>query len=224
VSSHDINCKSGQLAYRLHPDLPTPFNETGGIDLKAFERLCERQILADVSAFVVCETAGEASTLSADERDTIIRVAVEVARGRARVIAGAGSNSTSKVIELTRCAEAAGADYGAVGRALLQQADAGRPLRSHFRTIAASTGLPIILHDISSRSVRELANETLARLAEFEQFIGLRDGSGDVVRPMRLSSLLPPGFRLLCGDDATTLVYIASGGDGCISIGRRNRR
>jgi 4-hydroxy-tetrahydrodipicolinate synthase len=88
---------------------------------------------------------------------------------------------------------------------------------AHFKAIAGSTGLPIILHDIASRTVRELANDTLGRLAESRQFIGLRDGSVDVSRPMRLSSLVPPGFRLLSGDDATALATIAAGGDGCIS-------
>src|SRR5690349_20076380 len=92
------------------PDLPTPFDEFGAIDLKAFARLCERQIAGGASALVVCETTGEAPTLSPDEQKTIVRTAVEVARGRARVIAGAGSNSTSTAIELTRRAEAAGAD------------------------------------------------------------------------------------------------------------------
>src|SRR5260370_10161642 len=91
------------------PDLPNPFDENGGIDLAAFAKLCERQIEAGVSAIVVAETAGEASTLAPVEHDNIVRVAVETARGRVRVIAGAGSNSTSQAIESTRRAEAAGA-------------------------------------------------------------------------------------------------------------------
>jgi 4-hydroxy-tetrahydrodipicolinate synthase len=89
---------------------------------------------------------------------------------------------------------------------------------AHFRAIAGSTGLPIILHDIPARTVRELANDTLARLAESKQFIGLRDGTGDVTRPVRLHSLLPSDFRLMSGDDATALAYIGSGGDGCVSM------
>jgi Dihydrodipicolinate synthetase family len=89
------------------PDLPTPFDETGAVDLAAFARLCERQIKADVPAIVVCETAGEATTLTPEEQDSIIRAAVEVARGRVRVIAGAGSNSTGQAIELTQHAEPA---------------------------------------------------------------------------------------------------------------------
>src|SRR5713101_839935 len=97
------------------PDLPTPFDENDGLDLTAFAKLCERQIEAGVAAIVVGETAGEASTLTPVEHDTIVRAAIEIARGRVRVIAGAGSNSTSQAIELTRRAEAAGADE--IGRA-----------------------------------------------------------------------------------------------------------
>jgi 4-hydroxy-tetrahydrodipicolinate synthase len=197
------------------PDLPTPFDESDGIDLTAFAKLCERQIEAGVSAIVVGETAGEASTLTPAEHATIVRTAIEIARGRVRVIAGAGSNSTSQAIELTRRAEAAGADAVlSVVPYYNKPMQAG--IYAHFRAIAGSTTLPIILHDIPSRTIRELSDDTLARLAESKQFIGLRDGTGDIARPLRLRSL-PPGFRLLSGDDATALAFLANGGDGCIS-------
>jgi 4-hydroxy-tetrahydrodipicolinate synthase len=199
------------------PDLPTPFDEHDEIDLTAFAKLCERQIEAGVSAIVVGETAGEASTLTPAEHDTLIRVAVEIARGRVRVIAGAGSNSTSQAIELTRHAEAAGAD------AVLSVVPYyNKPMQSgihaHYRAIADAATLPIILHDIPSRTMRGLSDETITQLAESHQFIGLRDATGDVTRPLHLRSLLPSGFRLLSGDDATALAFIASGGDGCISL------
>jgi 4-hydroxy-tetrahydrodipicolinate synthase len=198
------------------PDLPTPFDDAGRIDLAAFARLCERQIAAGVSAIVVCETAGEASTLSPAEREFIIRAAIDIARGRVRIIAGAGSNSTEKAVQLARRAEAAGAE------AILSVVPYyNKPMQSgihaHFQAISLSTGLPVILHDIPSRTVRELADETLARLCQSNRFAGLLDGSGDVTRPIRLSALVPPGFRMLSGDDATALAYIAAGGDGCIS-------
>ena len=198
------------------PDLPTPFDESGAIDLTAFERLCERQIKAGVSAIVVGETTGEASTLTPAEHETIVRAAVEIARGRVRVIAGAGSNSTSQAIELTRRAEAAGADAVlSVVPYYNKPMQAG--IDAHFQAIAGSTTLPIILHDIPARTIRELSDDTLARLAGSKQFIGLRDGTGDMTRPMRLRPRLPHGFRLLSGDDATALAFIANGGDGCIS-------
>ena len=91
-------------------------------------------------------------------------------------------------------------------------------IEAHFRAIAEATALPIILHDIPGRTIRELADDTLARLAQSSRFIGLFDSTGDVARPPRLQARLPAGFRLLSGDDATALPFIASGGDGCISM------
>src|SRR5260370_2870970 len=88
---------------------------------------------------------------------------------------------------------------------------------AHFRAVADSTSLPVILHDIPSRTNRELSEDTLSRLAESRQFIGLRDGTGDIAHLLRLRSLLPPGFRLLSGHDATALAFIANGGDGFLA-------
>ncbi|OAF10937.1 4-hydroxy-tetrahydrodipicolinate synthase [Bradyrhizobium neotropicale] len=198
------------------PDLPTPFDAADAVDLKALASLCERHVAAGAPALVVCETAGEAPTLSPAEQELVIRTAVDVARGRVRVIAGAVANATSHAIELARRAEAAGAD------AVLSVVPSyNKPMQegmvAHFRAIAASIGVPIILHDAPSRTLRPLADETIMRLAESRQFAGLRDGSGDVTRPMRLSRHLPAGFRLLSGDDATAFGFLASGGDGAIS-------
>lgn len=199
------------------PDLPTPFDEAGAIDLAAFRRLCERQIKAGVSAIVAGETSGESSTLTPAEHGAIVRTAVETARGRVRVIAGAGSNSTSQAIELTRRAEAAGADAVlSVVPYYNKPTQAG--ICAHFEAVAGSTGLPVILHDVPARTIRELADDTLVRLARSGQFIGLRDGSGDVTRPTRLRPELPHGFRLMSGDDATAPAFIINGGDGCISV------
>jgi 4-hydroxy-tetrahydrodipicolinate synthase len=199
------------------PDLPTPFDDNDRIDLTAFTKLCERQIEAGVSAIVVGETSGEASTLTPAEHDAIVRAAVEIARHRVRVIAGAGSNSTSQAIELTRRAEMAGADAVlSVVPYYNKPMQAG--IQAHFQAIAGSTALPVILHDIPSRTIRELSDDTLVRLAQSRQFVGLRDGSGDITRPMRLRSRLPLGFRLLSGDDTSALAFLADGGDGCISM------
>src|SRR6478609_11164431 len=198
------------------PDLPTPFDAADAIDLKAFAALCERQVAAGVPAIVVCETAGEAPTLSPAEQELVIRTAADVARGRMRIIAGALSNSTGHAIELARRAEAAGADaVMAVVPAYNKPMQEG--MLAHFRALAGATGLSVILHDIPSRTLRPLADETLLRLVESRQFVGLRDGGGDITRPMRLNRLLPAGFRLLSGEDATTFGYIAGGGDGAIS-------
>jgi 4-hydroxy-tetrahydrodipicolinate synthase len=198
------------------PDMPTPFDAADTIDLKAFAALCERQVVAGVPALVVCETAGEAPTLSPAEQELVIRTAVDVARGRVRIIAGAMSNATSHALELARRAEAAGAD------AVMSVVPAyNKPMQegmlAHFRAIAGSIGLPVILHDAPSRTLRPLADETLLRLVESRRFVGLRDGSCDITRPMRLSRHLPAGFRFLSGDDTTAFGFVASGGDGAIS-------
>jgi 4-hydroxy-tetrahydrodipicolinate synthase len=198
-------------------DLPTPFDESGEIDARAFARLCTRQIEAGTPAMVVGETAGEASTLSLAELELLIRAAVEIAHGRTRVIAGAGSNSTSHAIELAHLAEAAGAD-AVMSVVPYYNKPMQDGIAAHFQAIALSTGLPIIVHDVPSRTVRELADDALLRLAERRQFIGLRDGTGDVTRPLRLSGRLRNGFRLMSGDDATALAYIAAGGHGAISM------
>jgi 4-hydroxy-tetrahydrodipicolinate synthase len=198
------------------PDLPTPFDAAGEIDRAAFARLCERKIRAGVSAIVVGETAGEASTLTPAEHDTIIRTAIETARSHVRVVAGAGSNSTSQAVERTRRAELAGAD-AVISVVPYYNKPMQAGIEAHFRTIAEETSLPIILHDIPARTIRELSDDTLSRLSQSRQFIGLRDATGDLARPMRLRSMVPPGFRLLSGDDPTALAFFANGGDGCIS-------
>jgi 4-hydroxy-tetrahydrodipicolinate synthase len=199
------------------PALPTPFSDGDELDIAALEQLCDLQIREGASALVVCGTTGEAPNLSRAEHDTILRIAVNAAQGRIPVIAGAGSNSTSQAIDLTRDAEVAGADAVlSVVPYYNKPTQAG--MYAHFRSIADSTGLPIILYDVPSRTVCGLADDTIARLAERPQFIGLKDASGDVTRPLRLRSLLGPEFRLLSGDDATALGFLAMGGDGCISV------
>jgi 4-hydroxy-tetrahydrodipicolinate synthase len=199
------------------PALPTPFDDDGNVDGAAFEYFCNRQIQEGAAALVVCGTTGEAPTLTAAEHRTLVRIAVGVARGRIPVIAGAGSNSTTRAVELTRDAEARGADAVlSVVPYYNKPTQAG--LYAHFQAVAQATGLPIILYDVPSRTACGLADDTIARLAETPQFIGLKDATGDAARPARLRSRVGPAFRLLSGDDATALAFLAQGGNGCISV------
>jgi 4-hydroxy-tetrahydrodipicolinate synthase len=199
------------------PALPTPFNDEANIDVAAFERLCDLQIANGATALVVCGTTGEAATLSPGEHRELIRTAVARSRGRIPVIAGAGANATAHAVELTRDAEAAGADATlSVVPYYNKPTQAG--LYGHFRELAESTGVPIILYDVPSRTACSLADETVARLAELPRVIGLKDAAGDVTRPARLRPLVGADFRLLCGDDALAFPYVAQGGDGCISV------
>ena len=199
------------------PALPTPFDEEGNVDAPAFERLCDLQLANGATALVVCGTTGEAPTLSPAEHRELIRIAVAQARGRIPVIAGAGANATAHAIELTRDAEATGAD-AALSVVPYYNKPTQPGLYAHFRAIAQSTGLPIILYDVPSRTACGLADETVARLAELPRIIGLKDAAGDVSRPARLRPLVGTKFRLLCGDDGLALPYLAQGGDGCISV------
>ena len=211
---------TGRHALRLSgyaPALPTPFDDAGELDLPALERLCHRQVEDGATALVVCGTTGEAPTLSRAEHAGVVRAAVRASHGRIPVIAGAGSNSTSQAIELSRDAEAAGVDaLVSVVPYYNKPTQAG--MIAHFRAVAESTSLPIILHDVPARTVCGLSDETIARLAELPQFIGLKDATGDVTRPLRLRSLVGSEFRLLSADDATALAFLAQGGDGCIFI------
>jgi 4-hydroxy-tetrahydrodipicolinate synthase len=211
---------TGRHVWRLSgyaPALPTPFDENDSINAAAFEHFCELQISNGATALVVGGTTGEAPNLSGEEHRKLFRIATGVSRGRVPIIAGAGSNSTQHAIELTKDAEASGAD------AILSVVPYyNRPtqtgLYAHFSEIAASTGLPIILYDVPTRTACGLADETVARLAELPPIAGLKDATGDPGRIARLRMLVGTDFRLLSGDDATALAFIAQGGDGCISV------
>ncbi len=199
------------------PALPTPFDDAGELDLPALERLCHRQIEEGAAALVVCGTTGEAPTLSRAEHDSVVQVAVHASHGRIPVIAGAGSNSTSQAIELSRDAEAAGAD-AVLSVVPYYNKPTQTGMYAHFRAVADSTSLPIILYDVPARTVCGLADDTIARLAQLPQFIGVKDATGDVTRPLRLRAMVGSQFRLLSGDDATAFGFFAYGGDGCISV------
>ena len=199
------------------PAIPTPFHDDGRVDIATLERFCDRQILEGANALVVCGTTGEACTLTPAEHCKIVNVAVRISHGRIPVIAGTGSNSTSHAIALTKDAEAAGADaILSIVPYYNKPTQAG--LYAHFRAIAESSMLPMFLYDVPSRTACGLADETVARLAEFPQFIGLKDATGDMTRPARLRPLVGPDFRLLSGDDATALAFLTQGGNGCISV------
>jgi len=199
------------------PALPTPFTNDDCFDAGAFERLCDLQIANGATALVVCGTTGEAPNLSVAEHRELIRIAADVSRGRVPVIAGAGSNDTAHAIELSKDAEDNGADAILSVVSYYNKPTQGG-LYIHFREIATSAALPLFLYDVPSRTARGLADETIARLAEIPQVIGLKDATGDISRPARLRRLLGQDFRLLSGDDATALGFLVQGGDGCISV------
>ena len=166
----------------------------GDIDISAFERLCDLQLAHGATALVVCGTTGEAPTLTPEEHRLLIRIAADRTRGRIPVIAGAGANATAHAIELARDAEAAGADAVlSVVPYYNKPMQAG--LYAHFRAIAESTGLPIILYDVPLRTACGLSDHTVARLAELPRIIELKDAAGDATRPARLRPLVGTNFK-----------------------------
>jgi 4-hydroxy-tetrahydrodipicolinate synthase len=199
------------------PALPTPFGAEDSIDADAFARLCDLQVMNGAAALVVGGTTGEAPNLSAAEHGELVRIAVGVAGSRVPVIAGAGSNATEHAVDLTRDAEVNGAD-AILSVVPYYNKPTQEGLYAHFSEVAASTGLPVILYDVPSRTARGLADETVARLAEIPQIVGLKDATGDVSRPARLRLHVGADFCLLSGDDASALGFLAQGGDGCISV------
>jgi 4-hydroxy-tetrahydrodipicolinate synthase len=199
------------------PALPTPFTDDDKVDYAALKRLCALQIEHGATALVVCGTTGEAATLTVAEQAQLIRVAVAAAQGRVPVIAGGGSNATEHAIELSREAEANGAD-AVLSIVPYYNKPTQDGLYVHFREIASATSIPLILYDVPSRTGRGLADDTVARLAEVPGIIGLKDATGEIERPLRLRTLVCEEFKLLSGDDASALGFMAQGGDGCISV------
>jgi len=200
-----------------HTALVTPFRDDR-FDEAAFERLIEFQIEGGISGIVPVGTTGESPTLDHDEHNRVISLAVQAARGRCKVIAGTGSNSTAEAISLTVEAEKAGADAS-----LLVLPYYNKPsqegLYRHFRAIAEATRLPIILYSIPGRAGIEIGVETVRRLAEdCANIVAIKEAGGSVDRVSRLRQALPDSFEILSGDDGLTLPFIAAGAIGVISV------
>jgi 4-hydroxy-tetrahydrodipicolinate synthase len=195
--------------------LVTPFRG-GAVDEAALCDLIERQIAAGVDGIVPCGSTGEAATLSHAEHRRVVEVCVAAARGRVQVLAGTGSNSTSESIELTRHARDAGAD-GALLISPYYNKPTQEGLVAHYAAVARATGFPLVVYNIPGRTASNVLPETLARLAEIEQVVGVKEACGDLVQVSRVVALCPEGFTVLSGDDALILPVIAVGGRGVIS-------
>jgi len=199
--------------------LVTPFTATGAVDEKRFRALVERQIAAGVRLLVPCGTTGEAATMTAAEHERLIALTVETARGRAKVLAGAGSNATASTIDRARAARAAGADaLLLVAPYYNKPSQAG--LAAHFRAVAHAVGdRPVLLYNVPGRTASNIAaTTTLALAREVENIVGVKEASGDLAQIMAILRDRPAGFRVLSGDDAVTLPLIALGADGIVSV------
>ncbi len=197
--------------------LITPMQADGALDEEAFRRFVDWQITEGTDGIVPVGTTGESPTLSHDEHKRVVEIAVEVSAGRVPVIAGAGSNSTSEAIELTRHAKQAGADA-----ALIVTPYYNKPTQEgmflHFTAIADAVDLPIIIYNIPPRSVIDMTVETMARLAKHKNIIGVKDATANLTRPLHTKRACGTEFCQLSGEDHTALAFLASGGVGCISV------
>ncbi len=200
-----------------HTALVTPFRN-GTFDAEAFRALIESQVAGTVEGIVPVGTTGESPTLDHDEHMEVVRVAIEAAHGRCKVIAGTGSNSTKEAISMTVEAENLGADA-----ALLVAPYYNKPsqegLYRHFRAIAEAVKIPIILYSIPGRCGIEIAVDTTVRLAkDCPNIVSIKEAGGTVERVSQLRVALPESFEILSGDDSLTLPFLSAGAVGVISV------
>lgn len=197
--------------------LVTPFRD-GGVDISAFQQLIEAQVTAGITGIVAIGTTGESPTLSHDEREELIRVAVATANKRCVVIAGTGSNATQHAVADTKAAERLGCD-GALLVAPYYNKPSQEGLFRHFKTIADATSLPIILYNIPGRCSVDIVPDTVVRLAnECRNIVSIKEASGSVERVSELRGRLPEPFSILSGDDSLTLPFMAVGAAGVVSV------
>jgi 4-hydroxy-tetrahydrodipicolinate synthase len=197
--------------------LITPMDADGGLDDASLKRLVDFHVEARTTAVVAVGTTGESATLDESEHCRVIARTVELAAGRVPVIAGTGANSTREAITLTRCAQEVGADA-----ALLVTPYYNKPTQEglylHHRAVAEAVDLPQILYNVPGRTACDMLPETVARLSEVPNIIGIKDATGDLKRVAILRAACGEGFALYSGDDATTCDFLLLGGDGGISV------
>lgn len=197
--------------------LVTPFRK-GQVDYEGFRRLIEAQIAGGIDGIVPVGTTGESPTLSHEEHCEVIKAAVEIAAGRVNVIGGTGSNATDEAIALTQAAEKAGAN-GALIVAPYYNKPSSEGLYRHFRAIAESTQLPIILYSIPGRCGIEISIPVVTRLAaDCPNIVAIKEAGGSVERVSQLRQALPETFEILSGDDSLTLPFLSVGAVGLISV------
>ncbi|CAG1013309.1 MAG: 4-hydroxy-tetrahydrodipicolinate synthase [Rhizobiaceae bacterium] len=198
--------------------LVTPFRKDGSLDEKAFRDLVEWQIAEGTNGLVPVGTTGESPTLTHDEHREVVRICVEVAKGRVPVVAGAGSNNTAEAVGLVQYAEEVGADAALVVTPYYNK-PTQRGLYAHFAAVAQATKLPIIIYNIPPRSVIDMTPETMGRLAhDFSNIVGVKDATGKVERVSEQRMTCGKDFIQLSGEDASALGFNAHGGVGAISV------
>ncbi|MBB2999620.1 MAG: 4-hydroxy-tetrahydrodipicolinate synthase [Paraburkholderia tropica] len=199
------------------PAIVTPMHEDGSLDLPAFRKLVDWHVEEGTDGLVVVGTSGESATLDVEEHILMVKTAVEHAAGRMPIIAGAGGNSTAEAIELSKHAK----DVGA--QATLQVVPYyNKPTQEgmyrHFAKIAETVDLPVVLYNVPGRTVADMTNETILRLAQVPGIVGVKEATGNIDRAAHLIKHAPDGFKIFSGDDPTAIALMLLGGHGNISV------
>ena len=198
------------------PALITPFKNEK-VDYSSYEKIIEWSIAEGSHGFVPCGTTGESPTLSHENHKNIVEECINTVNKRVPVIAGTGSNNTIEAIEYTQHAEKAGAD-GALVVTPYYNKPTQKGLYQHFKKIAESTSLPIIIYNIPGRSIVDMSIDTMHELSEVKNIAGVKDATNDLFRPLLTQTKINKDFCYLSGEDGTALAYLSQGGVGCISV------
>ena len=207
-----INTARGSLVA-----IVTPMSDDGALDLDALRRLIDWHIAEGTDGICIVGTTGESPTVSFDEHCLLIRTTVEQVAGRVPVIAGTGANSTAEAVELTECAKAAGAEAG-LSVVPYYNRPTQEGIYQHYKKIAESVDLPLILYNVPGRTVADMSNDTTLRLAEVPGIVGIKDATGSMERAADLLRRAPKNFSLYTGDDASAMPFLLLGGHGVISV------
>jgi 4-hydroxy-tetrahydrodipicolinate synthase len=195
----------------------TPMAADGGLDLARLKALIDWHVAEGTAGIVIVGTTGESPTVDVDEHQRLIEAAVEFAAKRVPVIAGTGGNSTREAVALHQFARKAGADYS-LSVVPYYNKPMQEGLYRHFRAIAESTDLPVILYNVPSRTICDLQNDTVLRLAQVPNIVGIKESTSNFERVTDLMARVPKGFLVFSGDDAAALGYIQLGAHGVISV------
>lgn len=215
ISSDNTNERT-PLGKGSYVALVTPMSDSGDVDYDNLREILQWHVESGTNGLCILGTTGEATTLSMKERESVLKIAVEEVKGKMPILCGTGTINPNSVIEQTQQAIDLGCD-GALVVTPYYVKPPQRGLIKHFTTIA-DMGLPVILYNVPGRTASDMSQETIAICAEHENIVGLKDATGDIDRVSQTREMCGEDFLLLSGDDATSIDFMLSGGDGCISV------
>lgn len=197
--------------------LITPMNQDGSVNFEQLKSLIDWHIESGTDGIVAVGTTGESATLAVDEHLAVIESTVKYVNKRVPVIAGTGANNTREAIELSLAAERLGADY-TLSVVPYYNKPSQEGIYRHFKAVAEATSIPMIIYNVPGRTVVNMTNETILRLAEIPNIVGVKEASGDIAREIDLINRVPEGFAVYSGDDPTGMAFMFCGGHGVITV------